>query len=90
MNENPLFKPISPLYVWFWFVQLLVALCIVGYWIQVLGHHPFWLMDRIPVAVITTVLFVIANFLYFRRRVFGVIGSVVCWLLCELLMAPTL
>ena len=90
MNLNPLFKPISPLYVWFWFVQLLVGFCIAGYWIQALGDHAFWLTDRIPVAAVTTVLFAIANVLIFRRRVVGVIGSVLCWLLCVLLMLPTL
>jgi hypothetical protein len=90
MNKNPLFKPISPLYVWFWFVQFLVALCIVGYWIEIFSHHPVWLAERIPAAVVTTILFAIANFLIFRSRVVGVVGSVICWALCMMLMITTL
>jgi hypothetical protein len=90
MNKNPLFEPISPLTVWFWFLQLLTALCITGYWIEVFSQHLVSLTESIPVAACGTILFVVANFLIFRYRFFGVLGSVISWIWFGLILLPTL
>ena len=85
--QNPLIGPVSPLRMWFWLLQSLAAACIVGYWIQVFGHFERWQMQVNYIGVYATVLFVISNIVFFRSRMLGIIGSVICWILVAIMSA---
>jgi len=90
MNKSSLFQPISPLTVWFWFVQLLMVVGIVDYWLEMFSHHSPWLIEKVPLAAGGTALFVIASLLIFRHRLIGALLWIIGWIFCALLRVPTL
>ena len=82
-----LFKPMSPLMGWFILMELITALYIIGYWVEILSHGPRpW--DHAEIGLIATGLFIVSNGLLFRHRRWAVAGLIVCWLLLALI--PTL
>jgi hypothetical protein len=78
-----LFKPMSPLVGWFILMELIMAACIVGSWIEYFRHgvRP-WEHGEFGPSV--TALFIVSNGLLFRHRRWAIAGLVASWLMLAL------
>jgi hypothetical protein len=85
-----LFRPVSPMLGWFCLMEIISAVAIVGYWVEVVKGSPPWQLGRVGGGIVVTVLFVGSNLLLFSHRRLAVAGLIASWLLMALLFSPIL
>jgi len=86
-----LFKPRSPLVAWFILMELLTAVCIIGFWVEFFcGDLSLWERGRSGSMVIVTALYVVSNVLLFRHRRWAIPGFIICWFFLAAALLPTL